>query len=178
MYSLYQALLTQHSRQLTPVRCAEQTIAQLHRYFEDVVLANNLAALVIQSLPMKAERSLRDLARVREVGRAAHKAFFFVAPGDALHDLPLKTKDQDREPILLKSENNEKNVERFVVIADARFSALLASIPNSEEDSEADGNKVIWTFEPDIVYSALEYLMARVTAEGQLQATSFTAAVR
>jgi diguanylate cyclase (GGDEF)-like protein len=178
MYSLYQALLTQHSRQLTPVRCAEQTIAQLHRYFEDVVLENNLAALVIQSLPMKAERSLRDLARVREVGRAAHKAFFFVAPGDALHDLPLKTKDQDREPILLKSENNEKNVERFVVIADARFSALLASIPNSEEDSEADGNKVIWTFEPDIVYSALEYLMARVTAEGQLQATSFTAAVR
>ena len=63
MHSLYQALLTQHSRQLTPVRCAEQTIAQLHRYFEDVVLENNLAALVIERLPMKAERSLRDLAR-------------------------------------------------------------------------------------------------------------------
>ena len=37
MHSLYQALLTQHARQLTSVRCAEQTIAQLHRYFEDVV---------------------------------------------------------------------------------------------------------------------------------------------
>ena len=179
MYSLYQALLTQHSRQLTPVRCAEQTIAQLHHYFEDVVLENNLAALVIESLPMKAERSLRDLARVREVGRAAHKAFFFVSPGDALNDLPLRTRDQDREPVLLKRGSNEKVYERFVVIADARFSALLASVHGSdEEDSEADGDRVIWTFEPDIVYSALEYLMARVTAEGHLQAPAFTSAVR
>src|SRR5438067_1839291 len=179
MHSLYQALLTQHARQLTSVRCAEQTIAQLHRYFEDVVLENNLAALVIESLPMQAERSLRDLARVREVGRAANKAFFFVAHGDALHDLPLRTNDQNREPILLKRENSEKDVERFVVIADARFSALLASVHNAEEeDSEAGGDKVIWTFEPDVVYSALEYLMARVTAEGQLQATAFASSVR
>jgi diguanylate cyclase (GGDEF)-like protein len=179
MYSLYQALLTQHSRQLTPVRCAEQTIAQLHRYFEDVVLENNLAALVIENLPMKAERSLRDLARVREVGRAAHKTFFFVSAGDALNDLPLRTSDKDSEPILLKNGNSEKATERFVVIADARFSALLASVHGGdEEDAEGDGDMVIWTFEPDIVYSALEYLMARVTAEGHLQAAAFTSAVR
>ena len=179
MHSLYQALLTQHSRQLTPVRCAEQTIAQLHRYFEDVVLENNLAALVIESLPIKTERSLRDLARVREVGRAAHKAFFFVSPGDALNDLPLRTSERDREPVLLKRGSNEKTYERFVVIADARFSALLASVHgNDEEEAEDDGDRVIWTFEPDIVYSALEYLMARVTAEGHLQAPAFTSAVR
>ncbi len=54
MYSLYHSLLAQHSRQVTPVRCAEQTIAQLHRYFEDVVLENNLAALVVESLPFAA----------------------------------------------------------------------------------------------------------------------------
>ncbi len=42
----------------------------------------------------------------------------------------------------------------------------------------AGGDMVIWTFEPDIVYSALEYLMARVTAEGHLQAAAFTSAVR
>ena len=181
MYSLYQALLTQHSRQLTPVRCAEQTIAQLHRYFEDVVLENNLGALVIESLPMVAERPLRDLARVREVGRSTHKAFFFVSPGDALNDLPLRTNDQDREPVLLKGESGEGICERFVVIADARFSALLASVGcnKDEEDAESGGgDMVIWTFEPDIVYSALEYLMARVLAEGHLQAAAFTSAVR
>ncbi|HEY0380148.1 MAG TPA: sensor domain-containing diguanylate cyclase [Pyrinomonadaceae bacterium] len=143
------------------------------------MLENNLGALVIESLPMVAERSLRDLARVREVGRSTHKAFFFVAPGDALNDLPLRTSDQDREPVLLKGEGNEKVCERFVVIADARFSALLASVGcKDDDDAESDGDMVIWTFEPDIVYSALEYLMARVTAEGHLQAAAFASAVR
>ncbi|HJU56440.1 MAG TPA: sensor domain-containing diguanylate cyclase [Pyrinomonadaceae bacterium] len=146
-----------------------------------MVLENNLGALVIESLPMVAERPLRDLARVREVGRSTHKAFFFVSPGDALNDLPLRTNDQDREPVLLKGESGEGICERFVVIADARFSALLASVGcnKDEEDAESGGgDMVIWTFEPDIVYSALEYLMARVLAEGHLQAAAFTSAVR
>lgn len=179
MHTLYQALLTQHSRQLTSVRCAEQTIAQLHHYFEDVVLENNLAALVIESLPLMAERSLRDLSRVREIGRAAHKAFFFISPEDALNKLPLRVNDQDREPVVLKHEEADTAYERFVVIADARFSALLASVRGQEPDgTDTEGNEVIWTFEPDIVYSALEYLMARVTAERPFQAAAFSAAVR
>ncbi len=178
MYSLYQALLSQHPRQLIPVRCAEQTIAQLHRYFEDVVLENNLSALVIESLPLIKERTLRDLARVREVGRAANKAFFFVDAEDALNELPLRVKDQDREPVLLKRTSTQKAAERFVVIADARFSALIATMPSEKETDEADSDDVIWSFEPDIVYSALEYLMARVTAEGHYQATAFATAVK
>ncbi len=102
MYSLYNALLIQHSKQLTSIRCAEQTIAQIHRYFEDVVLENNLSALVIEGLPLMPERSLRDLARVREIGRAAQRAFFFVGHTDALNNLPLRVNEQDREPILLR----------------------------------------------------------------------------
>ena len=181
MHSLYHALLQQHPRQLTSVRCAEQTIAQLHRYFEDVVLENNLAALVIESLPLKQERSLRDLARVREIGRAANRAFFFVGAKDALHDLPLCTNEKDREPVLLRRAEHEPDFERFVVVADTRFSALLASVHNIEEDGSeisGGGDEVIWTFEPDIVYSALEYLMARVTAERPFQAAAFSRAVR
>lgn len=180
MHTLYHALLQQHPRQLTSVRCAEQTIAQLHRYFEDVVLENNLAALVIESLPLKQERSLRDLARVREIGRAAHRAFFFVGAKDALNELPLCTNEKDREPVLLRRAENEADFERFVVIADTRFSALLASVHNKEEDGSevSGGDEVIWTFEPDIVYSALEYLMARVTAERPFQAAAFSRAVR
>jgi diguanylate cyclase (GGDEF)-like protein len=179
MHSLYHALLVQHPRQLTPVRCAEQTIAQLHRYFEDVVLENNLAALVIESLPMLGERSLRDVARVREIGRSAHRAFFFVAPGDALNSLPLRLNEQDREPILLKRSDKDVSYERFVVIADARFSALLASVRGSDAaNGEGGSDEVIWSFEPDIVYSALEYLMARVTAERPFQAAAFSNAVR
>ena len=65
MLSLYSALLAQHPRQLIPVRCAEPTIVQMHRYFEDVVLENNLAALVVESLLPETQRSLRDIARAR-----------------------------------------------------------------------------------------------------------------
>ena len=181
MLSLYHALLTQHTRQLTPVRCAEQTIAQLHRYFEDVVLENNLAALVVESLPLRTERPLRDIARVRDVGRAARHAFFFVAAEDALNRSHLRTHELDREPVLLKQSGQATVVERFVVIADARFSGLLASVRSTQEEEnavESISDEVIWTFEPDVVYSALEYLMARVIAERPFQAGAFTAAVR
>lgn len=181
MHSLYHALLAQHARQLTPVRCAEQTIVQLHHYFEDVVLENNLSALVIESLPPVVERAHRDVARVRAIGRAAHHAFFFVAPEDGLNELPLCLNESDREPLLIKHATPMASCERFVLVADARFSALLASVCEDEEKRDStstSGNKVIWTFEPDVVYSALEYLMARVTAERPFQSAAFSAAVR
>src|SRR3954463_4098015 len=179
MYSLYQALLLHHSRQLTPVRCAEQTIAQLHRYFEDVVLENNLAALVIESLPERKERSLRDLTRVADIGRAAYKSIFFVSPSDAVNQLPPKRSEKVREPEILHHATEDSAKERFVVIADARFSALLASVQSEDREGHAGGgDNVIWTFEPDIVFSALEYLMARVSAERPEQAGTFSNAVR
>jgi diguanylate cyclase (GGDEF)-like protein len=180
MLSLYSALLAQHTRQLTPVRCAEQTISQLHRYFEDVVLENNLAALVVEGLPHAGERGLREQARVQDVGVAARHAFFFVSPGDALNELARHWETKRSVPVLINQPAGQAAVEeRFVVIADARFSALLASVrAGGDEAGEGAGDEVIWTFEPDIVYSALEYLMARVTAERPAQAGAFAAAVR
>lgn len=76
MHSLYDVLLAQHSRQVTPVRCAYSTIVQLHRYFEDVVLENSLSALIIESLPLSAKRSAREKARVRHLARGGRRAFF------------------------------------------------------------------------------------------------------
>ena len=179
MLTLYSALLAQHPRQLTPVRCADPTIVQLHRYFEDVVLENNLAALVVESLLPESQRSLRDIARVCEVGRSARHAFFSVSPDDALCASPLSDGTSEREPILMKKTEQLGLKERFIVIADARFSALLAAVRRESEDgSESAGDEVIWSFEPDIVYSALEYLMARVTAELPTHAHLFSKAVR
>ncbi len=179
MLTLYSALLAQHPRQLTPVRCAEPTIVQLHRYFEDVVLENNLAALVIESLLPESQRSLRDIARAREVGQSAHRAFFFVSADDALNSAELADEESERKPVLMPKSAQEGVEERFVVIADARFSALLASVRKpGEESPESAGDEVIWSFEPDIVYSALEYLMARVTAELPGQSPLFAKAVR
>src|SRR5213079_3683768 len=54
---------------------------------------------------------------------------------------------------------------------------LLATVHETASDA-CGGDEVIWTFEPDVVYSALEYLMARVSAEHPYQATAFESAVR
>ena|GEM_PF-349973 len=179
MLSLYNSLLAQHPRQLTPVRCAEPTIAQLHHYFEDVVLENNLAALVVESLLPEPQRSLRDITRVRDVTSAARYAFFFVTREDALNNGLPEEESSGRDPIMINKPSQQGFDERFVVIADARFSALLASVRSHVEDgAETAGDEVIWSFEPDIVYSALEYLMARVTAENPTNTHIFSRAVR
>ena len=159
-----------------PVRCAGSTIAQLHRYFEDVVLENNLGALVVESLPRSAERPARDAARLQELDETTRNLFLWVSPLDALSSMVLNRGKEEAKSIVLEQTDDGSNCERFVVIADARFSALLASVHNKAEDASRD--LVIWTFEPDIVYSALEYLMARVTAEHSFHSNAFAQAVR
>ncbi len=181
MLSLYQALLSQHPQQLIPVRCAEQTIAQLHLYFEDVVLENKLAALVVESLPGKPERTPRGLARICEIARTARHAFFYTAPADALHTLPPPESAGRQTPILLSRTTPRSPNEHFILIADARFSALLVSSTNEAAAADADSfaeRDVVWTFEPNIVYSALEYLMARGTAERSAHTAELAAAVQ
>src|SRR5438105_2138961 len=176
MYSLYDALLKQHARALTPAHCAQSTIAQLHRYFEDVVLENNLSALVIESLPLAAKRPARDKARVQDLARAGRRTFFFLRQSDALNEFVRGIDSGANGPELLLIEEQNQVNEHFVIIADARFSALLATVRGKANST--DGDEVIWTFDPDVVYSALEYLMARVTAEQPHQAPAFGSAVR
>src|SRR6185436_11834572 len=177
MYSLYHSLLAQHPRQLMPVRCASSTIAQLHRYFEDVVLENNLGALVVESLPASPQRPARDISRIKELDQAAKNLFLWVSPEDALSSLVLSRGKESTKPIVFERTDQGNEYERFVVIADARFSALLASV-HSADESDASRDLVVWTFEPDVVYSALEYLMARVTAEHSFHSSAFAKAVR
>jgi diguanylate cyclase (GGDEF)-like protein len=160
-----------------PVRCAGSTISQLHRYFEDVVLENNLAALVVESLPGVAERPARDTARLNELDQVAKSLFLWLSPQDALSSLVLNRGKENTASVVFEHDDQDQNYERFVVIADARFSALLASVHNPE-DEDSSRDLVVWTFEPDVVYSALEYLMARVTAEHPFHSKTFANAVR
>ncbi len=177
MYSLYHSLLAQHPRQLLPVRCAASTIAQLHRYFEDVVLENSLGALVVESLPTAPARPARDIIRLKELDKAAKNLFLWVSQQDELSSLVLSRGKETTKSIVFERTDEANVYERFVVIADARFSALLASFHGADE-TDAARDLVIWTFEPDVVYSALEYLMARVTAEHPFHSDAFAQAVR
>jgi len=177
MYSLYHSLLARHPRQLTPFRCAPSTIAQLHRYFEEVVLENNLEPLIVEFLPTVAERSRREIRRVRKLVQAARKVFLFVTTDDALADRKL-TASENKEPMVVERIASDNLQERLVVIVDAHFSALLASTPNRNDNSDPAGDLAFWTFDPEVVSSALETFMARVSSEDSLKADSFAAAVR
>lgn len=178
MHSLYHSLLAQHSRQLTPLRCAESTIWQLHRYFEDVVLENDLSALVIESLPPSRERSPREIARLRELAHAAQSTFLMATEEDRISKRMLDQGSESSQCVVLEKADTVGSYERFVVVADVRFSALLVSVHNDSDEQNSNGDLVVWTFEPDIVYSALLYLMARFTAEYPVHAAAFENAVR
>lgn len=177
MYTLYHSLLAQHHKQLTPIRCVDSTIAQLHRYFEEVVLENNLSALVVESLPVSSSRSAREVARVKDLARVAQSTFLFLRPEDTLSRSDLSNARDNLNLAVLDQRDEEKSCERFVIISDARFAALLASVPADLDAEDQTGDLVVWTFEPDVVYSALEYLMARVTAEHPYAAKPFAQAV-
>jgi diguanylate cyclase (GGDEF)-like protein len=178
MYSLYHTLLAHHSRQLMPVRCGAHTISQLHRYLEDVILDNKLGALLVQSFPLSTKRTAREMNRVRELAKIAANSFLFVDNEDPLASLAPEQLDASKA-IFLEPGPESRSSGKFVVIADARFSALIASPPEDIQNLSQDGDlEVVWTFEPDVVYSALEYLMARLTAEHPEQASEFSNAVR
>jgi diguanylate cyclase (GGDEF)-like protein len=179
MHSLYDVLLAQHTRQLTPVSCAYSTVQQLHRYFEDVVLENNLSALVIESLAFSPRRSAREKSRIRDLARD-RRTFYFAHPSDALNGIvsSIAAESSAAAPVILPQSETNHADEHFIVIADARFSALLATVRGRMNDTRMSADEVFWTFEPDIVYSALEYLMARVGAEHPSQAEVFGTAVR
>ncbi|MBC7795328.1 MAG: sensor domain-containing diguanylate cyclase [Pyrinomonadaceae bacterium] len=168
MSTLFNALLSQHSRSLNPVRHTEQMTAQLQSFFEEVVLENDLQAIVIECLPPRENRSLREIDRVRRIGEMAQNSFFLVDSDDELNSR-FAENSNERLPVILPHQWDSQQSERFVVIADAHFSAVLTAIdlndsPNDSRDENA-GQQVIYSFEPDVVYTALEYLQARFAAQ-------------
>lgn len=177
MYSLYNSLLAQHPRQLTPIRCSVSTINKLQTYFEDVVLENSLNALVVESIPTIEDRPTRETTRIKKLVTAAENLVLFVPRKDSFAQI-IEGSNEGKNPPLVLEQSGEGVRERFVVIADARFSALLASPPPSADTDDSEAAHVVWTFEPDVVYSALEYLMARMTAEHPFHAGPFADAVR
>jgi diguanylate cyclase (GGDEF)-like protein len=178
MYTLYHSLLAQHHKQLTPILCADSMIANLHRYFEEVVLENSLSALVIESLPLSSSRSAREVGRVRELVGVAQDTFLFLHPADTLSKSVIPNTVETLNLTVLDQNDQDQHRERFVVISDTRFAALLVSVAPDDGAEDRDGDLVVWTFEPDVVYSALEYLMSRVTAEHPYVAGPFAQAVR
>ena len=177
--SLYSAILNQVKQQLRPLRFSKSSLPSLQRYFEDILLENNLSALVIEALEPQGQRSLRELGRITSIGRTARYSFFFVSPEDALVSFLEQREElnKDSSQRVLKVPYQAVLRERFIIIADSRFSALFVSVPAGEDEVEDTDYDVIWSFEPRIVYSALELLMARIAVEHRAEASLFAKAM-
>lgn len=177
MQSLYQVLLSQYPERLKPVRCTEQTVLQLHHYFESTILENNLFGLLLESLPLARQRSLRETMRLREISHEIQHGFLFVHPDDELcQQFPSHGQWNGHELWVLQNPRREERNEHFLLIADERFSALMATAPRPEnQDSEDEtGAELVWTFEPDIIRTALEHLLKNVELKHAKQSPAFT----
>lgn len=177
MSTLFTALLSQHARTLKPMYYAEPMTVQLQNFFEEVVLENSLQALVVESLPLRRARSMREIERVRRIAQVARFPFYLISPAD---ELARCTRDATEEVknklVLLPNSGAGEENERFVVISDQNFSAVLTAIDTPLGDSKS-GQQVIYTFDPDVVYTALEYLGARFAAQYPARAGEFMNAV-
>lgn len=178
--TLFNALLSQHSRQLSPTRYSEPMIAQLQSFFEEVVLEHALDALVVESLPLGRQRNMREIERVRSLGQAAKFSFFNVSPEDELmcwFENKISDDADANNLVLLQNIKEAESNERFILIADAHFSALLVAVDLPSNNFQTPEQQVIYTFDPDIVYTALEYLQARLSVEHPAYADVFMRAI-
>src|SRR5947207_15076792 len=76
MHSLYAVLTAQHREEFAPVRCNEQTVSRLVRYFEDVVTENRLSALVIKGRCLDGE-PVREIERLAKLAAASRRVYLF-----------------------------------------------------------------------------------------------------
>jgi diguanylate cyclase (GGDEF)-like protein len=161
MYSLYNVLTDQHGTELVPVRCNRQTVKRLVSYFEDLVSTGKSSVLVLEGRCLDGEPE-RDRERLRKMAGDARRLFLFTC------DDHCATRTWEAAPLanltLIKEhEHHELDNGPFILVVEPRFCGLLscAEIANSAA-APAQTFAVVWTFDPNVVYTAIEYLLARI----------------
>jgi diguanylate cyclase (GGDEF)-like protein len=164
MYSLFYALTNQHGDEFAPVWCNEQTIIRLMRYFEDVVTENKLSALVIEGRCLDGQPA-REAERLAKLKGAARHLYLFSC------DTECQTRTWNPEQasnVTLLDEKDYHAIETgpFVLVMDPRFCGLLSSstLP-AETNKHGKTYDMFWTFDPNVVFTAIEYLMARISVQ-------------
>jgi diguanylate cyclase (GGDEF)-like protein len=161
MYSLFNVLTSQHDDEFAPVKCNHLTVTRLVSYFEDVVTENKLSALVVEGRCLDGDphRASERIAKLAAWSR--HLCLFSC---DSTCSSRTWRPDAFRNLTLLEDADHH-NLESgpFILIMESRFAGLLAtSVTQSEDESQPKNYEMIWTFDPNVVFTAIEYLMARV----------------
>ena len=164
MYSLFYALTNQHGDEFAPVWCNEQTIIRLTRYFEDVVTENKLSALVIEGRCLDGQPA-REAERLAKLKSAARHLYLFSC------DQQCQTRTWNPEEssnVTLLDEKDYHAIETgpFILVMDPRFCGLLSSSTiSAESNKHGKTYEMFWTFDPNVVFTAIEYLMSRISVQ-------------
>lgn len=163
MHSLFDVLIAQHREEFAPVRCNKQTAARLVRYFEDIVTENKISALIIEGRCLNGDRS-RELGRLSRLVTSSRRTYLFCCNtgcNERTWDLQSLFKLTDLD----EGDGHTIETGPFILVMEPRFCGLLASTRISEDERRPNGYEVIWTFDPNIVFTAIEYLMARINVQ-------------
>jgi len=164
MHSLYYLLTEQHRDEFSPMRCSEQTLSRLLSYFEDVVTENKLHPLVIEGRCLNGDPA-RETKRLQDLTEVSQRVYLFSCDSKCNYrswESPLHS------ALTTLEEGNDHQIETgpFILVMEARFCGLLASrVVPEEGNGNSKTYDMIWTFDPNVVFTAIEYLMARVSAQ-------------
>jgi diguanylate cyclase (GGDEF)-like protein len=164
MHSLYYALTDQHREEFAPVRCNEKTVSRLVRCFEDVVTENRLSALVIEGRCLDGDSS-RETKRLSNLVNAARRVYLFSCDPECDNRAwnPIRA-----FRLTALEEHHYHNIETgpFILVMEPRFCGLLTScVVPDEMNGHTPAYDMVWTFDPNVVFTAIEYLMARVSVQ-------------
>jgi diguanylate cyclase (GGDEF)-like protein len=174
--SLFSLLVSQHAKQLVPMRCRAPLLARLARHFEDLVVENDLYALVVQGRCLD---GVADVERQRffRLSAAARQHYVFACGPNC----PSRTWSVPTFPNAVTFEQrdfHEFDTGPFILIVDPHYSGVLASHRLAGEDADGASYEMVWSFEPNVVFTALEYLHARVSAQHREDETQFARHLR
>ncbi|HLF84770.1 MAG TPA: sensor domain-containing diguanylate cyclase [Blastocatellia bacterium] len=172
MHSLYYVLTDQHREEFAPVRCNEQTVSRLVRYFEDVVTENKLSALVIESRCLSGNPS-REINRLSTLAAAARRVYLFSCDSEC-GERAWHPEAALRLTALEERDYHSIETGPFILVMEPRFCGLLAScVVPGEMNGHTRAYDLVWTFDPNVVFTAIEYLMARVSVQTPLERERF-----
>jgi diguanylate cyclase (GGDEF)-like protein len=164
MHSLYYVLTDQHREEFAPVRCNEQTVSRLVRYFEDVVTENKLSALVIEGRCLDGDPS-RERKRLATLAASSRRVYLFSCDSEC-GGRAWQTESAVRLTALEERDYHSIETGPFILVMEPRFCGLLASrVVPGEMNGHTRAYDMVWTFDPNVVFTAIEYLMARVSVQ-------------
>jgi diguanylate cyclase (GGDEF)-like protein len=165
MNSLFSVLSNQHGDEFVPLRCNPQTVARLIRYFEDLAIEHELSALVIEGRCLDGQ-SLRESERLGRLS-ARTRHLYLISCDPQCHKRTWDPVPGPNFSFLQESGYHNLEAGPFVLVTDSRFCGLLASCVVADKQScsappAKASYEMVWTFDTNVVFTAIEYLMARI----------------